>query len=275
MSEAIDKYYIKNKRVQEVELFEEKYLKIGKSLYEVIKVIDKVPLFLDEHLDRLVNSSNLANLNIRYSKAEIEEVILKLIKENNKEEGNVKLVFNFNEDEKTFLAYFIKHSYPSKSDYKIGVDTILYEAERENPNAKIINYNFKKEVEEKIKASNVYEAILVNRDGKITEGSRSNMFFVKDNIVYTSPVDKVLPGITRGTILNLCRDLNIEIREELVEAKNIGELDGLFLSGTSPNALPIKSVGMLKFDSSNNEVIKKIINGFNQLITDYIKGNKK
>lgn len=275
MIEAINRFYIKNKNTYNIEEFEDFYLKNGKSLYEVIKVIDEVPLFLEEHLDRLFNSSKLAKLNITYSREEIEEVILKLIKENNKQVGNVKLVFNFNEKEMIFLAFFIKHSYPSKEDYKIGVDTIIYEAERENPNAKIINYNFKKDVEEKIKASKVYEAILVNKDGYITEGSRSNMFFVKNNIIYTSPVEKVLPGITRSTILNICKKLNIEVKEELTNVKKLEEVDGLFLSGTSPNALPIKHIDSLEFNSAENKVIKKIISAFDELILEYIHKNKK
>lgn len=275
MKEAINKFYIKNEAAFEIEGFDDKYLKEGKSLYEVIKVIDRVPLFLEAHLDRVFNSSKLVNLSINYSKEKIKEVILKLIEVNDTDIGNVKLVFNFNEEEKTFLAYFIRHSYPSEDDYKTGVDAISYKAERENPNAKVINYDFKKKVEEKIKEAKVYEAILVNNEGFITEGSRSNMFFVKNNIVYTSPVDTVLPGITRSMILSLCERLNIKVVEKLTEAEKLNEIEGLFLSGTSPNALPIRSVGALKFNSSENKIIKQIVDGFNQLINEDIQNNKK
>lgn len=274
MKEAINKIYIKNKSVFNTEEFDDFYLKSGKSLYEVIKVIEKIPLFLEEHLDRLYNSSKLANLNITYSRSEIEEIILNLIEKNNQNIGNVKLVFNFDAQGMNFLAFFIKHNYPSEEDYKIGVDTILYEAERENPNAKIINYDFKSKVEEKIKTSKVYEAILVNKEGNITEGSRSNMFFVKNNIVITSPIDKVLPGITRGTILSLCENLNIKVEESAISIKELDKIQGAFLSGTSPNALPIKRINSMEYDSSENVVINKIVNGFNEMVKNYIEKKK-
>ena len=76
--------------------------------------------------------------------------------------------------------------------YTEGVKTILYYGERENPNAKIVNDNFRAKVTEEIKKSNAFEAILVDRNGLITEGSKSNIFAIKDGKLITAKAEAVL-----------------------------------------------------------------------------------
>ena len=83
----------------------------------------------------------------------------------------------------------------------------LYFGERENPNAKIINLSFREKVNKKIREKNAYEAILVDRKGYITEGSKSNIFMIKDNMLLTSPVKAVLPGVTRGEIIDIAEEV--------------------------------------------------------------------
>lgn len=154
--------------------------------------------------------------------------------------------------------------------YKDGVKTILYFAERENPNAKIINTTFRERINNEIRDKNVYEAILVDSKGNITEGSRSNIFMVKDNILITSPLKKVLPGVTRGEVIEIALRNGIEVKEEEFKASDIGELDGMFISGTSPKILPISKVDNINFNI-NNDLIRKLIEEYNHEIDSYIK----
>ena len=74
------------------------------------------------------------------------------------------------------------HSYPSKEYYKKGVKVILYYGERENPNLKVVSTAFRAKVAEKMKEANAHEALLVDRHGFITEGSKSNFFGIKDKL---------------------------------------------------------------------------------------------
>lgn len=201
--------------------------------------------------------------------------INRLIEINKVSIGNIKLVFNFNKEKNNkFLCYFLKHNYPEDIEYKNGVRTILYHGERENPNAKVINIDFRKAVGEKIKEQKAYEAILIDKNGYITEGSKSNIFMIKDSKVITSPVEKVLPGITRQNIIDVCKNLNLDIDEEKVHYKDIEKLEGLFISGTSPKVLPIKSVDEMEFKSSKNKLILSIMEGYNKAIEKDIKGYK-
>ncbi|SKA72758.1 branched-chain amino acid aminotransferase [Clostridium sp. USBA 49] len=278
MSECFRKFFIQNSNILKASEFNDELISEGTSLYEVIRIINKVPLFLERHLKRLTNSAEIVNLKLWMNIEEIKENLIKLIKINNVDNGNIKIVFNYKQEGKNtkqnFLAYFIKHNYPSDNQYKEGVSTILFFAERNNPNAKIINTNLRKLSDEKIKENNAYEAILIDRNNNITEGSRSNIFMVKENTVITAPLTDVLGGVTREIIIEICKNEGIEIKEEKINYKEIKNMQALFITGTSPKVLPIKNVEDLYFNSADNKIVKKIINSYNKIINDYIEKNK-
>lgn len=240
-----------------------------KLIYEVIRIIEKKPLFFHSHIKRLINSANMMHVNIPCTEEDIKEYILKLVEVNGVEEGNIKIIFNSKTSD--LGMYFIPHSYPSDKDYEVGVRTILYYGERENPNAKIINNSFREKVNSEIRKSKVYEAILVDNNGYITEGSKSNIFSVKGGVLYTAPVEKVLPGITREFIIQAIKELDYEIVEKKIEVEEFLAMDGLFISGTSPKVLPICKVDDKEFNSSSNENIVNLIKKFNELIEEDIR----
>ncbi|EQB88527.1 branched-chain amino acid aminotransferase [Clostridium punense] len=268
MGECINKFFIYNGEVKESKEFDVFYPKSKKLLYEVIRVIDKTPLFLKEHFERLDNSIALANLTVNFSEKHMRESILKLIQENSVEDGNVKLIL----DEENILVYSVKHSYPTKEMYDNGVKTLFYFGERENPNAKIVNKTFREEIDKILTKTHSYEAILVNKEGYITEGSRSNIFMVKGSKVYTAPLETVLPGVTRKLIIKVCEVAGLEVLEESIHHKEINNLDALFISGTSPKVLPISELEGVKYKSVQNEVVKKIIRKFDELIIKNLGG---
>lgn len=274
MSEAVNKFYIENVGVKESDKFVDNLTKEGKSVYEVIRIIKGVPLFFEEHMSRFENSCSLEKKEMLLKVKEIKENIYKLIEVNGISEGNVKIVFNYRDNENKALFYFIKHSYPTESMYLEGVKTILYFGERTNPNAKVINATFKASVENKIKENDAYEAILVDNQGFITEGSRSNIFMVKGESIVTSPLEMVLPGVTRGIIIDLIRKCGISFREEKISYKEVKGLQGLFISGTSPQVLPISKVDNNVFKSSENLLVKRIMDEYSNRVKEYIDKSK-
>lgn len=270
--EAIKDYFLVNGQVEStinIEIFER--IK-NPPIYEVVRVINKVPLFLEDHLDRMRKSANIVDYHIERKDKEIEEDIRELINRNGIENLNVKLLCTDIEGMgQVFLAYFIKSFYPPKEFYKEGIHTILFHYERENPNAKIQMASFREEVARELEKNNAFEALLVNKDGYIPEGSRSNMFFVKGDRIYTAPKGDVLLGITRKYILQVCEELNIKIIEENIHMGDLKKLDGAFMSGTSVNVLPISSVDDIKLDSVNNRIIKEVNNLYVNKMKAYIE----
>ena len=178
MIEAINEYYIDNGKLRKLEEWREEGE--GKLIYEVIRIINGKPLFYKEHYDRMINSFKLNNYKNDITYDEVLNDINNLVKSNNKTLGNIKIIFNTKSNE--FKIFFIKHSYPTDEMYKEGVKTILYFGERENPNAKVINNSFRGAVNKEIKKNDAHEAILVDRNGYITEGSRSNIFLIKGSM---------------------------------------------------------------------------------------------
>lgn len=241
-----------------------------KIIYEVLRVMNGKPIFLENHLERMENSFKLINAEFTLTYDAISMKIDNLIKIENKYDGNIKITYGV--VEKRLRIFFIEHSYPSEKMYEEGVETILYFGERENPNAKIINENFRKKVNDEIAEKKVYEAILVDKNGYITEGSRSNIFMVKDNELLTSPIKAVLPGVTRGEIIKVAEKLKITVKEVEYNYLDIDKLDGMFISGTSPKILPIKLANDIRLDS-NNDIIKRLMMEYNNEITEYIENH--
>ena len=159
-------------------------------LYEVIRVTDGTFLFLDDHIDRLKQSAQLAGVNLTFSAADFKNQLEQLLVRNAVLTGNIRIEYYFQLKEVKYQsAYFVPHHYPSDDDYRNGVKTCLFVAERTNPNAKIMQPELREQVNHVIAEKKLYEVILVHPDGYITEGSRSTIFMVKYGTVYTAPIE--------------------------------------------------------------------------------------
>lgn len=258
------KYFLLNGEEKPVEEFEPKLVTKGRPLYEVIRVTDGKPLFYREHVARLHNSAALAGTEIPVSDDELKKQVAELLELNKIQTGNFKIIFS----EDKLCIFKVRHKYPDKTMYETGVDTILYHGERKNPNIKAIDTVFRSGANEKIMEKNAYEAVLVDKNGFITEGSRSNIFMVMGEAVITSPIEDVLPGITRDKIIEISRKLGYKVMEKKVSYLDLEAMDGLFISGTSPGVLPVRTVDNLKFDSQDNQVIKSIMAAYHELALD-------
>ena len=217
------------------------------GIYEVLRVIKGVPLFSDEHLKRFFNSAKLAGIEINFSNEQIMLSLHKLIKNNKVYEGNILICF------KSYLTtFFIPHKYPDQSWYLTGVPCDVLKAERQNPNVKIFQTNVRKEADYIMEKQGLYEVILVDNHGKITEGSRTNLFFIKEGALYTPPGDQVLKGITREKIILLANEENIPFTEKNIWYKDLFTYEAVFITGTSSKILPVSKIGDLKFDPVHN-----------------------
>lgn len=271
-------YFIKNDDIINGIYFNPHLLQEGQSIYEVFRIISGTPLFLGKHLERLEQSAARTNHVLELTRQEISARIKNLIKGCKIETGNIKIVIaypvNHLDAIAVFYAYFIEHYYPSAAAYAQGIDVITYHAERTNPNAKITNIELNSSVNQAIKQNHVYEALLLDRNCFLTEGSRSNLFMIKDNTIFTAPLSNVLPGITRGHILEICDRLDYKVIETSIKVDQLAYMDALFLTGTSPNVLAIKKVDQLTFDSAAHPMVTAIMNEYNLLIEDYLASHK-
>jgi branched-chain amino acid aminotransferase len=274
MNSAIHSYYVQNGIPVDCRYYLTSVAEGQDAIYEVIRLVEGVPLFFEDHYKRLKKSSRLIGKKLRWTKADVKKSIRRLVEANRVTLGNIEIMVQWEEEEKKGILYgsFIPFRYPTDEHFEKGVRVGLMEAERLNPNAKILNQGVREQADQLMKEKNYYEVLLVNREGYITEGSRSNFFAIMDNKFVTPPADVVLPGITRGKVLELAVDLNIKVSERLVHRDELPELEAAFITGTSPCVLPISHIEDLQLNPDLS-LLRKLQSAYNDLMCNYLRSH--
>lgn len=272
MDEPIGRYFVYNDSLVPIESLSNVMRSLGDSVYEVIRIIKNTPLFLVEHITRLDHSASLFGCKKRTSLKEIRELAAVLIGESGVSSGNIKIVYGESKDKsrKILLIHFIKSHYPDDDMYKSGVSVGVLRGERISPNIKQSNTTIRKKADAVLRESLYYEILLENEDGYITEGSRTNIFLIKDDIFYTPPIREVLSGITRQKVIEISERGGITLIEQSIPRSDLSQFDTLFLTGTSVKVLPIRFVENLSF-VANHPLLKYLIESYDECIASYIE----
>lgn len=233
---------LRNSIAENEKEFSEKIFEDGLSIYEVIRIFRGHPIFLKDNLIRLDNSLKKSNFHIDPESLNIPEKLKQFIALENMQEGNLKYVLHFTTDHVDEYIFRIPHSYPTAHDYQEGVSTMTHSIMRENPGVKYVNPNLRTLSNQLMHENQVYEILLVDNEGYITEGSRSNVFFIKEQTLYTSPLEYVLPGTSRKRVFDICKEHGISVVEKRVSCDSISEYEVAFLTGTSPLILPVNRI---------------------------------
>ena len=238
------------------------------SIYEVVRVEDAIPLFLEAHLERFYDSARLEGRQIDVNYSEIRLRIKGLIKENRIVFGNIKFVYRWSASgESQFFAWAMPFFYPNEQQYKNGVCVETISAERPNPNAKKVLTALRDRADEQIKKLKCFEVIYLNSNNEITEGSRSNIFFVQNQQLVTSELPSVLPGVTRAAVIQLAQQNGTPVTEKKISLSDLDEYSSCFLSGTSPKILPVSSLHGQTFDVKSS-VVKFFMDAYDGLCKD-------
>jgi len=245
------------------------------DFYEVLRITDGVCLFLKDHLTRLNESILLSGITRLPDAAWIQDIIAGLISKNHLVSGNIKVLLKVKSDGQQVLYVFcIPFSYPGPVHYKHGVPTAVYSAMRQNPNVKRLVPALQEPLQKFIAVKKVYEALLVDSEDRILEGSRSNVFFIRGGEVLTAPGDTVLKGITRMKAIHLCNKLNIKLIEEAISINNLNETAGVFITGTSPKILPVCRIDD-RIYPTDHPLLRRLMVAYDLLIREEIKKMKR
>jgi len=239
------------------------------KIYEVIRLIHRKPIFLREHFDRMNKSIELSGYKDKMEFNNFKNSIELLIKENSLENCNVRISY-FVKEEPIILMYFVESHYPSDELYHTGIYVVTVKKHRKNPNVKFFEADFRESIDKMLNKTKAYEAILVNDDDTISEGSKSNVFFVKGTKLVTSVDSEVLLGVTRGKVVELCENNGIEVEKRSIFLSELKDFDGAFITGTSNNVLPIRAIDEIVYNSALNETVKKTSKLYvNEMIEEY------
>ncbi len=240
-----------NNAINDGNKFSEAIFENGLSIYEVIRIFKGHPIFLTDNLIRLDNSLKKSNIGIHVQSLNIPDRLKRFITLEHITEGNLKYVLHFTTDKTDEYIFQIPHSYPDTRDYENGVPVITCQAIRKNPGVKYINTDLRTLTNQLIRDNQVYEVLLIDQDDYITEGSRSNVFFIKDNKLITSPSEYVLPGTSRKRVFNICQQYQIPITEKRIAFNSLSTYEAAFLTGTSPLILPINRINKICYSTTS------------------------
>ena len=272
MEKLIGQYYIENEEINPVYDFPETEEE-NIIIYEVIRLTDSIPLFFEEHYNRLINSVYLAKFDTLSLPAKdiVNNALRKLINKNELNIGNIKLglMFTKNGEFVSLKMYFIPHHYPTLEDYQNGVKLITHSATRKQPNIKIRNRSLRSKSDELIKSNNVFEILLINENKLITEGSRSNIFFVKNENIHTAKSTDILKGITWQYVIKICNEIGIKVIQQDIKLEDISNFEACFITGTSPKIMPVCEINEVKFPVKNH-ITYEILDKYEQIISKII-----
>lgn len=247
----VGEYLLLNGRVIKTKKYN--YTKNEKTIYEVIRVINGTPLFLKDHWLRFKSSLELAGLSYDFDLNMIERLMANLISVNNLEGVNLRVELVPDNDMYDIVIFMTKTAIPTTEMLTQGVVVKTYKGKRKDPKVKSEKESYK----DILKTSNfkgIYELLFVDENNRILEGSRTNVFFVKKDKIYTAPTGSVLSGITRKYIFEICKKEFISITEKHISMKELEEVESVFLTGTSIGVLKVAKIDEMEFDLENSIV---------------------
>ena len=237
------------------------------AVYSSLKVIQGKIFFPEYHVDRLFESAKLISLRHNFKKKQVLDWLNLLVEKNKLKNAFLRIILvgDATENKKPDLYIFSLTGVTFYSDkfYKRGVKVISYKGERRIPKAKTKDLLLGFLAFREAKNNNAIEALMVDADGNIREGTRSNFFAIKGNTLITPPKEKVLDGITKKMILQVAKK-DFEIKEEDIPFSKIDEYDEFFITSTLFNALPINQIDDLKIESDfkKTKIVQKLFKDY-------------
>lgn len=225
----------------------------------------------EEHYERLRKSCDLVKIPFNYSIQELVDVTYQLLEKNNLKNAYIRpLVYcgpNMSLTKPTCVSVMICAwdwgAYLGEKLLRLTVSSYC----RPHPKsihieAKICGHYVNSILATNEAKENGYdEALLLDSDGYLAEGPGANLFFEKDGVLFTPKLGNILPGITRATVLQLAKKLNIEVKQGLYSPQELLNADSAFYCGTAAEVIGIESIGDKKFSKNWNDSLGKKLQG--------------
>lgn len=213
---------------------------------------------LQEHTDRLFESAHIMGMTIPYSKEEINQAVIASVRENNLESAYIRpLVFYGSEGMgiradnlkvHVIVAAWYWGAYMGDEALQAGIKVRTSSFTRHHVNITMTRakssgayVNSMLALQEAV-SGGADEALLLDPEGYVAEGSGENIFIIKNGVIYTPEVTACLNGITRDTILTLARERDLEIVEKRITRDEVYIADEAFFTGTAAEVTPIREL---------------------------------
>jgi len=245
----------------------------GFGIFDFLRTYNGIPFHLDEHLGRLERSARLISLELPHSRKKIAEIVQATLQRNLHKESNIRLVVTgglSNDcitpgDSPQLLVMVTGVKEMPAEWYSDGAKVITSHVERFMPGAKSINYIPAILCQREARTQQAIEAVYVDRNGYLLEGTTSNFFAFLGDTLVTPPCNRVLPGITRQVVLSLA-EKEFTIVERELHKDEIRLIDEAFLASSVREVVPIVTIDSIGIgDGKPGSRTKKIL----ELFSDY------
>ena len=230
----------------------------GDGVFEGIRVYNSRIFELEAHIKRLYESAKVIRLDVPMSKDKLIKAVEKTIEANTIIDGYIRLAVTRGvgtlglnpficEDAKLFIIADNIQLYPEEL-YEKGMKVISATTVRNHPLAippQVKSLNYLNNILAKIEAldNNVPEAIMYNHEGYVAEATGDNVFIAKNSVIYTPPVEAgALEGITRGIVIKLAKEENLEVVEKNLTRFDLYVCDEFFLTGTAAEVIGVVEI---------------------------------
>jgi branched-chain amino acid aminotransferase len=222
-----------------------------------------------EHYDRLRRSAAALNMPYNYTTAEMIEATYEVLERNNLQDAYIRPVIygpanmSFNPNTESFTVIETWEMAPFLGEKLLKVMTSSFQ--RPNPKGFKIeakasgHYVNSIMASHEAKANGFDEALLTDMNGHIAEGPGANMFFEKDGKLFTPATGNILPGITRATVLELCRELHIPVEEGQYGPGQLKKADSAFFCGTAAEVIGWASIDDHQFPAAWKDTLGRKI----------------
>ncbi|MGD6834046.1 D-amino-acid transaminase [Sutcliffiella halmapala] len=256
---------------------EDRGYQFGDGVYEVINVYDGVPFTLDEHIERLYRSAQEIGISINFESDHLKNDIRKLIKENDMKKGGLYLQVTrgvaprTHQYQKDILSKLVAYPLPYKEMEETRSSGVTAITEQDlrwlRCDIKSLNLLYNIMIKQKAYEQGCFEAILI-RDGVVTEGTSSNVFIIKDGIIYTHPATNlILNGITRQKLLEVYQENGWTFKEQSFSSLELMEADEVFVTSTTSEVVPVVSIdGKAINNGSPGSLTRKIQQAFSMTV---------
>jgi len=226
----------------------------GAGIFETMRANNGVVFSLKDHLDRLSFSAGVLSINNTYEKGFITDAIYKVLKANKLTDARLRLTLTGGpmsvpeEKRKATLLIAATKFQPYPAEYyKNGVLVVLCPF-RQNPTEpiyrhKTINYFSRMIALKQAHEKRAAEALWFTVDNRLAEGCISNVFLVKDSVLYTPPIETpVLAGVARKTVCKIAIKNSIKLVEKELSIDDLLSADEIFLTNVIMQVLPVVAV---------------------------------
>ncbi|MFZ6011497.1 MAG: aminotransferase class IV [Bacteroidota bacterium] len=255
----------------------------GDAVWEGLRVYKGGIFSLDKHLDRLEASAHALAFAHVPTRDEIKKAIFETLEANGmRDDVHIRLTLTRGEkitsgmdprlNTKGSNLIVLAEWKPLVYDNSKGIRVITSAQRRNNPqflDSKIHHNNLLNNILAKIQANvaGVDAAIMLDHNGFVAELNDTNIFMVKNGVVYTPYADACLHGITRALVIEICQDQQISIAERNLSLTEFYCADEVFATGTMGELTPVTEIDGRKISNrSGNKVFEKILRHFHTLI---------